>query len=170
MNNKTNDHHRHPSPSELEPVFHAILKNATRVCEAKFGMLFSLDDGVMRSIGSLGVPHALNEFFAQGPFRPAEDAPIMRVARSKQPVHVIDFTTESAYVARTPVGVAVVELGNARTVLVVPMLRDQEPVGAFAIFRQEVRPFTEKQIELANNFAAQVVIAIEKSGFPQHHE
>ena len=151
------------SPGELEPVFHSMLENAARVCDAKFGMLFRLEDDAIRPVASLGVPEQLMEYFKTGSRQPSEDAPIMRVARTKQPVHVTDFATEPAYLMRNPLAVASVEHFGVRTLLVVPILKDNEFIGAFAIFRQEVRPFNEKQIDLVKNFAAQAVIAIENA-------
>jgi len=90
------------STGELESVFQAMLVNAARVCEAKFGMLFRLENGAMRPLASLGVPEPLVEFFQRGPRRPHQDAPIMRAARTKQPAHVVDFTAERAYIERDP--------------------------------------------------------------------
>jgi hypothetical protein len=82
------------SPGDLAPVFQAMLENVARVCEAKFGNIFTLEDGAMRPVAALGQPKQLAEFFQHGPHRPHEDAPIMRVVRTKQPVHVVDFATE----------------------------------------------------------------------------
>jgi transcriptional regulator with GAF, ATPase, and Fis domain len=113
------------SPRDLAPVFQAMLENAARVCEAKFGNIFTLEDGAMRPVAALGQPKQLAEFFQHGPSRPHADAPIMRVARTKQPVHVIDFAREPAYIERNPLAIAAVELGGIRTLLVVPNRADR---------------------------------------------
>jgi signal transduction histidine kinase len=152
------------SPGELQPVFDAMLERATRVCEANFGIMFRFEHGTARPVAMVGVPQAYVDFAQREGTKLSEHAPVMRVARTKQVVHVVDFTTEYAYVVeRNPMAIAGADIAGIRTLVVVPMLKDDDLVGAIAIYRQEVRPFSEKQVELVSNFASQAVIAIENA-------
>jgi signal transduction histidine kinase/putative methionine-R-sulfoxide reductase with GAF domain len=148
------------SPGELKPVFDTMLANATRICEAQFATLYRYENGTFIPVATIGVPEAFAEYMKQKPRRPST---LYRVAESGQPVHVLDLAAEQPYLDRHPDRVAIVELGGARTLLAVPMLKEHELVGVFSIYRKEVRPFTEKQIELVTSFADQALIAIENA-------
>jgi GAF domain-containing protein len=139
------------SPGKLEPVFEAMLANATRICEAKFGTLYRYDGGAFHPVAFHNVPSSLADFLRQrGSFVPPAGTPLDRLLRTRDVNHVADDSAE-------PVPGAAARLGGARSLIAVPMFKDDELVGATIIYRKEVRPFSDKQIELVQNFAAQAV-------------
>ena len=153
------------SPGDLEPVFASMLENAVRICGATFGTIYRTGPGGLQVVTTRNMPAALAEHRHSAQYSPAApETPLGDVVATKAVVHVADMTKHPAYAERrVPALVSGVEVGSVRTWLGVPMVKDDQLIGAFVLHRQEMRPFSDKQIALVTNFANQAVIAIENT-------
>ena len=152
------------SPAELEPVFQTILENATRICAAKAGNIYRWEDARLRLVTWHNTPAAFAEMLRRTPLHATANNPVGRMLATKSLVHTADLAAQRPYIEKSdPAIVAAVDLGEVRTQLSVPLLKDDEFIGAITLWRDEVRPFEDKQIKLVQNFAAQAVIAIENT-------
>ena len=151
------------SPGVLQPVYEAMLAKALRHCDAKFGGLFRYENGTFRGVAGIGIPEELMARWGQEASSLTSDADLQCLIASRQPMHTIDLRKNASYLAGDTFAVGTVERGGARSALLVPLVKDDALIGAFAIYRQEVLPFTEKQIQLVTTFADQAVIAIENT-------
>jgi class 3 adenylate cyclase len=151
------------SPGDLEPVFASMLEKAVHICDASFGNIYRMNAEAFSLVAAYNTPPAFAEYRKRLPISAGGEAPTGRVSQTKVVVHVTDLTTEQAYIEGDPAFVAAAELGGVRTYLVVPLLKEDEVIGVFTLARQEVRPFTDKQIALVQSFTSQAVIAIENT-------
>ncbi len=151
------------SPGDLAPVFDAVLDKATRLCDAAFGTLWTYDGERFKAVALRQVPEGYAEFLSQAPLRPAPFSGLGRVATGESVAHFVDVAANEAYSEGDPALRALLDLGKARSTVAVPLCKDNTVLGAITAYRQEVRPFTDKQIALLQNFAAQAVIAMENA-------
>jgi GAF domain-containing protein len=151
------------SPGDLAPVFDAMFDKAMRLCKAAFGYFMSYDGEEFETLALRGVPAPFAEFLTREPLRPSGQTGLGRIVGGARLVHVADLAAEDAYRLGDPVRVATVDLGGARTWLAAALMKDDVLLGVFMVYRQEVRPFSDKQIALVENFAAQAVIAMENA-------
>src|SRR5262249_36964037 len=143
------------TPGALEPVFEAMLDKAVRICDAKFGNIYRWDGELLHLLAAHNTPPALAEARQQSAIRPtSEKVGVRRMVETKTAAHVVDLAADESYVG-APAAVDAVELGSVRTFLSVPMVKENELIGSFSLYRQEVRPFTDKQIALVTSFANQ---------------
>jgi signal transduction histidine kinase len=153
------------SPHDLQPIFDTILINATRLCRATFGGFLLFEEKGYRTVARIGPP---NPVYAERrplglvyPIRPGD--PLAQLIESGSPVHIADLAADQAYLRRDPLVVDLVELADVRTCLLVPLLKDDELIGALGMTREQVQPFTDRQIDLVRDFAAQTTIALEST-------
>ena len=151
------------SPGNLTPVFEAMLAKATSLCDAAFGVLWNINANQIRAAASHEVPPAYREFLTNELSSPGPKSGVAQTVREKSILHFPDAASGEAYRSGDPFAVAAVELGGVRTLLNAPLIKDGNVLGILATYRKEVRPFTDKQISLLQNFAAQAVIAMENA-------
>ena len=151
------------SPGNLTPVFDAMLNKATGLCGAAFGLLFTISGGQISAAALHHIPRGFADFLTKGPVKPAANTTLARAIRERKVMQIEDAAANPAYRAGDPFVVAAVEHGGVRTVLSVPLIKDDVLIGIIGVYRQEVRQFTAKQIALVENFAAQAVIAMENA-------
>src|SRR5262249_11925193 len=151
------------SPGDLPPVFDAMLEKAMRLCEADFGLMLTVDGMASRVVADRAVPGPLTDFLAQHPPEIGPDTFFGRAVLGRSVLHTADMRGEEAYRSGQPLTLTAVDLAGVRALLMAPLYKEDGVSGVFAIFRREPRPFTDKQIALLQNFAAQAVIAIENA-------